>query len=56
MRPDRCSIVLIMLALAAQCSAQPIRHAFIAIDESRDSLVFTDENNPAANCSVHIEK
>jgi hypothetical protein len=33
-----------------------IKHRFIAIDESRDSLVYTDENNPTTNWSVHIPK
>jgi hypothetical protein len=48
--------ILTMFALVSYCSAQTIKHKFIAIDESRDSLVFTDENNPSTNWSVKIEK
>ena len=47
---------LFIFALSSNTGAWTIKHKFIAVDESRDSLVFIDENNPAANWAVKIDK
>lgn len=50
------AVTILSCATMLPCHAQTIQHSFLAIDESRDSLVYIDENNPSAHWAISIPK
>ena len=45
-----------LFTITVSLSFGDIKHSFIVCDESRDNLVYIDENNPSANWSISIPK